>query len=135
MSYTVADIQYVDRTLLKQWIHQGGRDSLGRRVQVVDVRGHDHIGGHIIGSVNMPSHSFGERMGELEQKLDTDGIDVVVFHCAQSQQRGPAAALKFMRHCDGRFDVKVLSGGFDEWQSHYGKDPALTEGYVPDLWE
>lgn len=134
MSYSIADIEYVNAIDLGQWLRQGDRDGLGRRVQVVDVRGHDHIGGHIRGSINIPSHQFAAEMDSLEQQLDQSGTQLVVFHCAHSQQRGPRAALAFLRHTNGKFAVKVLTGGFYEWQQRYGTDPNLTSAYVPDLW-
>ena len=69
----------------------------------------------------------------------------VVFHCALSQQRGPSAALKYLRERDGLLksmgeeakeqDVYVLDRGFSGWQEVYGEDERLTEGYVKDLWE
>jgi rhodanese-related sulfurtransferase len=31
--------------------------------------------------------------------------------------------------------VLILTGGFVEWQEKYGMNEALTEGYVPDIWE
>lgn len=66
----------------------------------------------------------------------------VVFHCALSQQRGPSAALKYVRERERMLgeeeskkqQVLVLEGGFVAWQQVYGQDPTLTEGYVKDLW-
>lgn len=72
----------------------------------------------------------------------------VVFHCALSQQRGPSAALKYLREKDGSLrslgvgeeiaaeqEVYVLDRGFVGWQQVYGDDERLTEGYVKDIWE
>ena len=72
----------------------------------------------------------------------------VVFHCMLSQQRGPSAALKYLRErdeilkglgetgpLDGPQEVYVLDRGFQGWQEKYGEDERLTEGYVKDLWE
>lgn len=85
--------------------------------------------------------------------------DTVVFHCALSQQRGPAAALRYLREKEakeaereGKVEteegqqqvekelkkeqkVYVLKGGFTEWQEKYGEDVRLTEGYQKDVWE
>lgn len=86
--------------------------------------------------------------------------DTVVFHCALSQQRGPGAALKYVREKeaaaakaakkasagaeDGEVDaaaakkeqtVYVLDQGFVGWQEKYGADVRLTEGYRKELWE
>lgn len=69
----------------------------------------------------------------------------VVFHCALSQQRGPGAALKYIRERDSLLrmmgeqpkeqEVLVLDKGFHGWQQVYGNDERLTEGYVKDLWD
>lgn len=32
-------------------------------------------------------------------------------------------------------EICVLEGGFGQWQSRYGTDKNLTEGYVKELWE
>ena len=65
-----------------------------------------------------------------------------MFHCALSQQRGPSAALRYLRERErlrgkegsrGQ-EVFVLEGGFTMWQAKYGEDPTLTEGYVRDIW-
>ncbi len=82
--------------------------------------------------------------------------EVVVFHCALSQQRGPSAALRYLRERerlgggkkegeDGKEEGKegeekeqrvyVLSGGFTEWQEKYGPDEKLTEAWRRDIWE
>lgn len=77
----------------------------------------------------------------------------VVFHCALSQQRGPRAALKYLRERDGLLRVLgeksrpneeekdggqrvyVLDRGFQGWQEEYGTDERLTEGYRKELWD
>ena len=76
----------------------------------------------------------------------------VVFHCALSQQRGPGAALKYMRERERMFPrakggegggsgeteeqkVYVLDRGFVGWQEVYADDERLTEGYRKELWE
>ncbi len=90
--------------------------------------------------------------------------ETVVFHCALSQQRGPAAALRYIRERDrlkaagegsapaaagasgegvgeeGKVEGKeqkvyVLDQGFVGWQEVYGTDERLTEGYRKELWE
>lgn len=66
----------------------------------------------------------------------------VVFHCALSQQRGPSAALRYLRERERVFgpeesqkqEVYVLDGGFVLWQEAYGKDLRLTENYAEDVW-
>lgn len=73
---------------------------------------------------------------------------VVIFHCALSQQRGPSAALKYLREKGGLLkslgagedasaeqEVYVLDRGFVGWQQIYGSDERLTEAYVKDIWD
>jgi rhodanese-related sulfurtransferase len=85
-------------------------------------------------------------MATLVRKLKDK--KTVVFHCALSQQRGPGAALKYLRERDGLLkamgedakgeagqEVVVLDRGFLGWQEVYGVDERLTEGYRKELWE
>jgi rhodanese-related sulfurtransferase len=61
----------------------------------------------------------------------------VVFHCALSQQRGPSAALRYLREGnvpEGQ-EVMVLDRGFVGWQEEFGRDERITEGYRKELWE
>ncbi|RDA93936.1 hypothetical protein CP533_5012 [Ophiocordyceps camponoti-saundersi (nom. inval.)] len=111
---------------------------------VVDVRDDDYIGGHIRGSTNVPSRQLDAMMPTLVRKLQHK--QTVVFHCALSQQRGPSAALKYLRERDGLLErlgdtsgdgqtVYVLDRGFVGWQEVFGEDERLTEGYVKELWQ
>lgn len=124
------------------------------------MRDSDHIGGHIRGSTWIPSSQLDYKVPELVRTLQDK--DVVVFHCALSQQRGPSAALRYLRErerlgggaLEGKGEggegvgeggedggkgkeqrVYVLKGGFTEWQEKYGEDKVLTEGYQKDIWE
>lgn len=107
---------------------------------VIDVRDNDYIGGHIAGGTNVPSDTHDFKMPELVRTLADK--ETVVFHCALSQQRGPKAALNYLREkermggkdkaeekteiVEGKegnegFKVKgqtvyVLDGGFVKWQ-------------------
>ena len=121
----------------------------------------DHIGGHIKGSMNVPSRTIDAMIPTLLRKLETK--QTVVFHCALSQQRGPSAALRYLREVE-RFKaersissseaeaeaeaaktiekpeersqtVYVLDQGFVGWQELYGEDERLTEGYRKELWK
>ena len=65
------------------------------KVAVIDVRDDDHVGGHIKSSTHVPSSSLDHRIPEIVRTMA--GKEIVVFHCALSQQRGPAAALRYMR--------------------------------------
>ncbi|KAK1659548.1 Rhodanese-like domain-containing protein [Colletotrichum godetiae] len=120
-------------------------------VAVVDVRDDDYLGGHIKGCINMPSRSLDARMPTLMRHLE--GKKTVVFHCALSQQRGPSAALRYLRERDQNLASKASSGsaedsaatepqtvyvldrGFVGWQETYGGDEQLTEGYSKELWK
>jgi len=55
--------------------------------KIVDVRDDDYIGGHIPGSINIPSRQFSSRVEDLVDELRDH--EAVVFTCALSQQRGP----------------------------------------------
>ncbi|KXH52225.1 hypothetical protein CSIM01_12235 [Colletotrichum simmondsii] len=126
-------------------------------VAVVDVRDDDYLGGHIKGCINMPSRSLDATMPTLMRRLE--GKKTVVFHCALSQQRGPSAALRYLRERDQNLasttttttttttdsaedsasaepqTVYVLDRGFVGWQEKYGEDERLTEGYSKELWK
>ncbi|KAL0930642.1 CDC25-like phosphatase YCH1 [Colletotrichum truncatum] len=119
-------------------------------VAVVDVRDNDYIGGHIKGCINMPANTLDVMMPTLVRRLE--GKKTVVFHCALSQQRGPSAALRYLRERDQILASKpadpskgtaaaepqtvyVLDRGFVGWQEVYGEDERLTEGYSKELWK
>ncbi|KAB2580242.1 putative cdc25 family phosphatase ibp1 protein [Lasiodiplodia theobromae] len=111
-------------------------------VAVIDVRDSDFFGGHIRGCTNVPTSALDYKLPELVRQLK--GTPTVVFHCALSQQRGPSAALRYLRERarllgddgDGEGqDVCVLEGGFVRWQEKYGMDETVTEGYKKDIWE
>lgn len=113
----------------------------------------DHIGGHIAGSLHFPSRSLDATMPTLLRRLD--GKATVVFHCALSQQRGPSAALRYLRERAAaeakpargasseegaeknkvEQTVYVLDRGFVGWQEDYGTDERLTEKYSVELWK
>lgn len=99
---------------------------------VIDVRDNDYIGGHIVNGLNVPTHTHDYRIPELVRTLKDK--EVVVFHCALSQQRGPSSALRYLREKErveggkaevsedgegvkeGGQTVYVLEGGFVKWQ-------------------
>ncbi|KAK6527723.1 hypothetical protein TWF694_004703 [Orbilia ellipsospora] len=126
------------------------------KIAIIDVRDSDHIGGHIKSSQHHPSSTFSTSVHTLIPSLSS--YDKVIFHCALSQQRGPSAALKYIRlkkeleerkrlasseedellykNVKGENqEVYVLDGGFVEWQEKYGEDKRLTEGWKKDIWE
>ena len=109
---------------------------------IVDVRDVDYVGGHITTSMHFPSPNLDCQMPTLLRKCADK--DVIVFHCALSQQRGPSAALRYLRERDEKAskenkymkapsdegdgspggatggakkqEVFVLDGGFVKWQ-------------------
>lgn len=118
------------------------------RTRKVDITV-DYIGGHIKGSMNIPIGQLEAMMPTLVRKLKDK--KTVVFHCLLSQQRGPSAALKYLRERDGLLrilgernlnesegeqgqEVYILERGFSGWQEVYGTDERLTEGYSKELW-
>ncbi|RKF78924.1 CDC25-like phosphatase YCH1 [Golovinomyces cichoracearum] len=107
------------------------------KIAVVDVRDEDYIGGHIKNSINVPSTTLVIAMPELVRKLQDK--ELVVFHCALSQQRGPRAALHYLRERDKLSEspgqnVFILDQGFVGWQREFGEDTRLTEGFKKQLW-
>lgn len=142
---SVSDLKYVDATELHQWIQQGHTTLLQEPFQVVDVRGSDYIGGHIVDGWHRPykqlSHSpeyLTLLLHDIRKLRGKGGHVNVVFHCAQSQQRGPSAALKLLRIMTPEdaehIRVWILRGGFNHWQDVYGEDDTVTEDYTPELW-
>ncbi|KAF2242964.1 Rhodanese-like protein [Trematosphaeria pertusa] len=150
---SLSDLAWITREELSS--HMLGSDAapqLPDHIAVIDVRDSDHIGGHIKGSTWVPSSELDYKTPELVRTLKDK--EVVVFHCALSQQRGPSAALRYLREKrrldpqsktegkgeDAKKDEKgqkvvVLTGGFTQWQEKYGADKRLTEGWKKDIWE
>ena len=81
----------------------------GSKVAVVDVRDGDYVGGHIKSSINVPSSSLDHRMPEIIRTVGEK--EIVVFHCALSQQRGPGAALRYLRERDSKLKEENTSAG------------------------
>jgi rhodanese-related sulfurtransferase len=157
-SLSISDLEFISREDLAQRLKESG--SLPSSTAIVDVRDSDHVGGHIRGSTWVPSSELDHKAPELVRNLKDK--DTVIFHCVLSQQRGPNAALKYLREKErldptswveskGDGEVKeegeqggkgkkkqkvlVLTGGFEKWQEVYGTDEKLTEGYQKDIWE
>jgi len=142
---TIASLPRISREELSKTIlsNESG-PALPSNMAIIDVRDSDHVGGHIKGSTWVPSSSLDYRAPELVRDLKDK--EVVVFHCALSQQRGPSAALRYLREKrrltgeaerkkaeaegEGEEEVErrgkeaegkeqkvvVLAGGFTEWQ-------------------
>lgn len=120
--------------------------SKASKVAVIDVRDDDHVGGHIHSSTHVPSTTLDYRLPEIIRTLADK--EIVVFHCALSQQRGPNAARRYMeererkkkrgeivmdagedgqetnskdsnKHVAQEQEVWVLDKGFLGWQEKY----------------
>ncbi|KAL1975793.1 hypothetical protein VTN31DRAFT_4185 [Thermomyces dupontii] len=134
---TVASLPRMTRDVLSSLLLSASKPDT---VAVIDVRDHDHVGGHIHSSTWIPSSSLDYKLPELVRTLRDK--EKVVFHCALSQQRGPSAALRYARERERilgvdeskKQEVYVLEGGFVSWQEKYGNDERLTKEYVEDLW-
>lgn len=138
---TVSSLTHMSRETLAELLLSSTPSNLA----VIDVRDSDHVGGHIKGSIWIPSNNLDFRIPELLRNLKDK--DKVIFHCALSQQRGPSAALRYAREREGlagklvgdaekrNQEICVLVGGFHMWQAKYGEDERLTENYVKDIWD
>jgi len=91
---SLSDLEFISREDLAKHM-QTQSSGLPHNIAVVDVRDSDHIGGHIKGSTWVPSNELDYKTPELIRTMK--GKDIVVFHCALSQQRGPSAALRYLR--------------------------------------
>lgn len=93
---TTATLQRISRERLSSILLNPSSSS---SIAIVDVRDDDYIGGHINSSINIPSTSLDDKLPQVAEDLAQK--DIVVFHCSLSQQRGPGAALKYLREKDG----------------------------------
>lgn len=111
-----------------------------RKYLIIDVRGVDHDGGHITGSVNIPYDGFSpEKVMVHANAFKVDGI---VFHCMFSSLRGPGCAKRTLaylsahgnsRNSGNKIDVFLLKGGFSEWINYPGTK-TLTENFDEEIW-
>ncbi|GAM88853.1 hypothetical protein ANO11243_068870 [Dothideomycetidae sp. 11243] len=135
---TLSSLEYISPSALASLLRSPASAS---STAIIDVRDSDHIGGHIRSSQHVPVQTHDVAMPELVRTLADK--DTIVFHCALSQQRGPASALRYLRERErmggaegqGKQRIVVLRGGFSAWQEVYGEDEQLTEAYQKDLWQ
>ncbi|MCJ1398801.1 hypothetical protein MMC11_002002 [Xylographa trunciseda] len=98
-------------------------------IAVIDVRDDDHVGGHIYSSTHVPSSTLDHKIPELVRTLS--GKDIVIFHCALSQQRGPTAARRYARErtrllsSNTQKDSSVGLGTRDTEAERIGHDPKV----------
>ncbi|KAK0118419.1 hypothetical protein ONS95_012706 [Cadophora gregata] len=113
-------------------------------IAIIDVRDDDHIGGHIKHSIHAPSTTLDTKIPELVRKLKDK--DTVVFHCALSQQRGPSAALRYIRERDRLLGLsanlqsgsgvgQVLKKNREEQATGQGEGEGEREGGKDEAWE
>lgn len=121
---SLASLEYIDRDTLAQKFQAS--QSLPSNTAIIDVRDSDHIGGHIRGSTWLPSSQLDYKTAELVRTLKDK--EVVVFHCALSQQRGPSAALRYLREKE-RLDpgAGVVSKGVVKEEGVGGKEEGESE--------
>src|SRR5579871_1895556 len=112
-SYTISNLRRITNSELSQKILNTPITPNGS-LAIVDVRDSDYIGGHIRGCINVPSPSLDWKMPELVRQLKDK--ETVVFHCALSQQRGPSAALSYLREKDRLFPTNKEKGSEEQEQ-------------------
>ncbi|KAK6465856.1 Rhodanese-like domain-containing protein [Scheffersomyces coipomensis] len=143
--HTISDLTFLKPRTLYSWF-KGGSPTGNGKFAVVDVRDSDFYGGHIKGCYHYPAGNFMYALPDLQEKLFTNQIDDVVFHCALSQVRGPSSTIRFINSLNdikdperqkyfSNLNVWVLRGGFTKWQEEYGEDSEVTEGYNKELWQ
>ncbi|KAG6595219.1 Dual specificity phosphatase Cdc25, partial [Cucurbita argyrosperma subsp. sororia] len=91
-------------------------------VAIIDVRDDERsYDGHIAGSLHYASDSFSDKISKLVQEVK--GKDMLVFHCALSQVRGPSCARKLANYLEeikedaGIKSICVLEHGFNGWEA------------------
>ena len=85
-------------------------------VIVIDVRDEDIEGGQIKSAINIPCSDFLDNVERYAEKYKE--ADLVVFHCALSQVRGPKCYNAYSRYtCNGA----ILRGGFETWRELFGR--------------
>jgi len=150
-THSVTSLKYISNADLSKMLLDAPITKDGT-VAVIDVRDSDYVGGHILGCTNIPSGNLDWKLPVLVRTLRDK--EMVVFHCALSQQRGPSAALRYLRERDKALakdnaekktedsqaeeksqKIYVLQGGFVKWQEKFGEDERLTEGYQKDIWQ
>lgn len=121
---TVASLEKLQRETLASHILTKPLSAEDSSIAVVDVRDSDHVGGHISGSIHAPTPALDWKMPELVRTLKDK--DVVVFHCALSQVRGPAAALRYLRERE-----RLIGSNKSEGQ--HGDEEKEVEGKVGEI--
>jgi len=120
----ISSIERLERETLASHIRDTPLASKSSPMAVVDVRDSDHVGGHIAGSIHAPTPTLDWKMPELVRTLKDK--DVVVFHCALSQQRGPGGALRYLRK-------RKRMIGKNQSEGQHGDEEKEVEGKEDDM--
>jgi rhodanese-related sulfurtransferase len=131
---TIADLPRITREQLHSRLTEGTPSSTSPNapdsVAIIDVRGDDYLGGHIRGAQHVPSSTLDHALPELV-RLAKDK-ETVVFHCALSQQRGPSAALGYLRERERLLGRKKKKEGEGQEDEEAGKEVKEQKVYVLD---
>jgi rhodanese-related sulfurtransferase len=118
----LSDLTYISREDLSTNLLSPSPSS---SIAIIDVRDWDHAGGHIKGSTWVPSAQLDYKTPELVRTLKDR--ELVVFHCALSQQRGPSAALRYLRE-KRRLDPEGVVESKGVVKEGEGDEEGKTEG-------
>jgi len=119
----VLDITYIPPEALRSHLEAGTRT-----VVVVDLRTFDYPGGHIRGSLQVPSAGVVVRTDEVIALLAE--YSTVIFHCMLSMHRAPQCAQIYKKRllALGRQQcVAILEGGYSRWRMLYSGNTSLIE--------
>ncbi|KAI1314824.1 hypothetical protein EDD11_001649 [Mortierella claussenii] len=143
---------YVNSEVLKALLEDKSKVA-GKDYLVIDVRDEDRIGGHIPGSINIPSRELPDQLPQLIEEYKH--VPELFFHCALSQVRGPKAARRWSEAVadrDARLEttekaaveaanrgplsqkINILRGGFGNWQRLHKDNKNLVEAYEAEYW-
>ncbi|KAI8848135.1 Rhodanese-like domain-containing protein [Chytridium lagenaria] len=133
----MATPDFVERETVAAWFKDPSLKN-GVDYQIIDVRGDDFAGGHIIGARNIRAVEFLENLDKYHSEVSQ--CKKLIFHCVSSRGRGPRCANAYMSYLNEkeeelRPEVLVLKGGFRAWQEVYKTDGALVEGYDEEFWK
>ncbi|KAF9567454.1 hypothetical protein EC968_003255 [Mortierella alpina] len=158
-SIETADVpqpEFVDSDVVKAFVEDKTKVP-GKDYLIVDVRDDDYVGGHIPGSLNVPSKKLPEELPVLIEEYKA--VPQLFFHCALSQVRGPKAARRWsealaqrdtqLEEAEAKTEaaaveaankgplsqkVSILRGGFGDWQAKYKDNKILVEDYEEQYW-
>ncbi|KAF9982539.1 hypothetical protein BGZ75_005982 [Mortierella antarctica] len=148
--------EFVDSDVVKAFVEDKTKVP-GKDYLIVDVRDDDYVGGHIPGSLNVPSRELPDKLPVLIEEYKE--VPQLFFHCALSQVRGPKAARRWsealaerdtkLEEAEAKTEaaaveaankgplsqkVNILRGGFGDWQAKYKDNKTLVEDYEEQYW-